>query len=153
MTPDNHPPVAVPMVPSPFPRRADDRIAALEAELARVKGELAEFGKVMVRVEHNGDGDTQELPATPESLLAYVKELQGEWDAAEKRAGAMNRENGELRAALKPFAEMHLYYDEEYGHFGPCTVGEMFLNYFDSRRSAKVVDARRAAALLARTPA
>lgn len=53
---------------------AADRVAALEAEVKR-------FATLMV-VPHR---DSSETGATPESLKAYIDELQGEWDDAEKR--------------------------------------------------------------------
>lgn len=53
--------------------------------IARLWAKVEAFEKLMVVVSHNGNGDTQEIPATPDSLRAYIDELQSEWDAEARK--------------------------------------------------------------------
>lgn len=65
-----------------------------QAEIARLRTEIAAFQGLMTNVVP-GDGSGEEVPATPESLRAYIKELQDEWDGAEKRLAAARAEEAE----------------------------------------------------------
>jgi len=47
------------------------------------------------------DGAGVEVPATPESVVALMKELQFEWDAAEARLGAAESKLSKIRELLK----------------------------------------------------
>lgn len=80
-------------------------LAARDAEVAGLKSRLDEFGKVMVNVVPGEDGEGEEVPATPESILGLISQLQSEWDGAEKRYFDARSALAEAREIVRPFAE------------------------------------------------
>lgn len=76
---------------------AEAECVSLKAEKEEALSRLSEFGAVAINVVPGDHGQGEEVPSTPESLRAYIAELQGEWDGAERRAAAFR---DKLSAAL-----------------------------------------------------
>jgi hypothetical protein len=72
---------------------AQDRAIAAENAIAAWQRVLATVHTNTVPGE---DGMGEEVPATPESVRDHMTYLQSEWDAAERRAGELERERSLL---------------------------------------------------------
>jgi len=74
-------------------------IAAAERSIELEK-RVEEYGKVMIHVVPGEHGEGEEVPATPESIRGLLKELQREWDNAERRIAEL-----EKRSCRRPIAD------------------------------------------------
>lgn len=73
-------------------------LAAITEATAAREAELAKFRALHTNAVPGPEGMGEEVPATPESTAAYIAELHGEWDDAEKRIQALTVERDALKA-------------------------------------------------------
>lgn len=78
-------------------RNALPRLLAAARKGIAHECELAKWRAIYTRVVPGMSGGGVEVPATPESTTALLDELQSEWDAAEHRLAAAERERDDLR--------------------------------------------------------
>ena len=79
-------------------------VQAAEARAEAAERTIKEFQSLAVDVVP-GDGDGIEIPLTPDSLKVIMKEIQGEWDDAEKRLAALKNSGGPCGHAGRFFAK------------------------------------------------
>lgn len=67
-------------------------VMRLVEQIKQLTKQVDEYGKVMTNVVPGEHGEGEEVPATPESIRYLLKELQSEWDNAERRITKLRAE-------------------------------------------------------------